>query len=191
MVGLSNRANDKVETYSKGMRQRLQIARGLINDPEIIFLDEPTIGLDPVAAKELRLMIKQMKMHGKTILLTTHYMFEADELCDRIAIINNGKIIAIDEPEILKEKYSSFKILEAYFEKIDENDLEKIKRIEGVLNVIDKTIDDFSVLTIQCSDINMVMNSIIKEIEKEKIIRINHRSPLLEDVYINLVGNTK
>lgn len=104
-VGLEGRENEKVENYSKGMKQRLQIARGLINDPEILFLDEPTIGLDPVGAKELRRIVLKLKKEGKTIMLTTHYMQEADELCDRIAVINNGEIIDMGTTKQLKKKY--------------------------------------------------------------------------------------
>ena len=105
LVSLEGRENEKVEGFSKGMKQRLQIARGLINDPKILFLDEPTIGLDPIGAKDLRNIILKLKLEGKTILLTTHYMYEADELCDRIALINNGKIIDIAAPRQLKIKY--------------------------------------------------------------------------------------
>ena len=105
LVNLEGRENEKVENFSKGMKQRLQIARGLINDPKILFLDEPTIGLDPIGAKDLRNIILKLKREGKTILLTTHYMQEADELCDRIAIIDNGIIMDIDTPEQLKIKH--------------------------------------------------------------------------------------
>lgn len=105
LVGLSDAADQLVETYSKGMIQRLQIARGLINNPRIILMDEPTIGLDPVGANMLRDLIREMKKEGRTVLLTTHYMQEADELCDRIAIINKGHIIALDTPEKLKCDY--------------------------------------------------------------------------------------
>ena len=98
-VGLNSFAKRRVETFSKGMKQRLQIARALLNDPEIIFLDEPSIGLDPVGALELRNIIKELAKNGKTILLTTHYM--AEELCDRIAIINQGEIVTCGTlPEI-------------------------------------------------------------------------------------------
>ncbi len=105
LVDLHQDSDRKVETYSKGMIQRLQIARGLINDPEIIFMDEPTIGLDPLGATMLRDIIKKMKQNGKTILLTTHYLQEADELCDHIGIMNKGKMAAMDTPENIKNKY--------------------------------------------------------------------------------------
>ncbi len=105
LVGLEGREHERVESYSKGMKQRLQIARGLINDPEILFLDEPTIGLDPVGAKDLRNIILSLKKQNKTVLLTTHYMYEADELCDRIAIIDHGELLDIDTSLELKRKY--------------------------------------------------------------------------------------
>lgn len=106
LVGLEGREHEKVEGFSKGMKQRLQIARGLINDPSILFLDEPTIGLDPVGAKDLRNIILKLKMQGTTILLTTHYMYEADELCDRIIIINKGEILDMGTSKYLKQKYT-------------------------------------------------------------------------------------
>src|SRR5262245_4649821 len=106
LVGLAGRENERVEGYSRGMRQRLHIARGLIHDPEVVFLDEPTIGVDPVGARELRGTIASLTEAGKTVLLTTHYMFEADALCDRIAMIAHGKIVAAGTPQELKDRVS-------------------------------------------------------------------------------------
>src|SRR5207247_3189845 len=94
LVGLKGREHARVETYSRGMRQRLHIARGLLHDPEVLFLDEPTIGLDPVGAREVRETIASLRDQGKTILLTTHYMYEAGELCDGIAGIAGGALVA-------------------------------------------------------------------------------------------------
>lgn len=99
LVGLEKYKDQTVETFSKGMKQRLQIARALINDPEIIFMDEPTIGLDPSAANLLHEIILHLKDRGKTIVLTTHYMKEAETLCDRIAFINNGVLIDVKTPK--------------------------------------------------------------------------------------------
>ena len=112
LVGLKDRAQEKVEGYSRGMKQRLHIARTLLHEPEVLFLDEPTIGLDPIGARELRQVIRDLQSEKKTILLTTHYMFEADALCDRIAVINHGKIIAMDTPNVLKELVSDLSIIE-------------------------------------------------------------------------------
>ncbi len=104
-VGLADRAKDRVANYSKGMRQRLMIARAFINKPRVLFLDEPTDGLDPVTATAIRKTIKEEAERGAAVLLTTHNMFEADELSDRVAFINEGKIVAIDTAENLKLKY--------------------------------------------------------------------------------------
>src|SRR5919206_735346 len=112
LVGLAGRERERVEGYSRGMRQRLHIARGLLHDPEVLFLDEPTIGVDPVGARELRATIEALTERGKTILLTTHYMFEADALCDRIAVIDKGKIVAEGTPGQLKSRVESGSVTE-------------------------------------------------------------------------------
>ncbi|OGR44296.1 MAG: ABC transporter ATP-binding protein [Elusimicrobia bacterium GWA2_61_42] len=105
LVNLADRADSLVKTYSGGMRRRLEIARGLIHGPKILFLDEPTLGLDPASRKAVWTHIRELKeTHNTTIILTTHYMEEADSLADRIAIINKGKIIELDTPAALKKK---------------------------------------------------------------------------------------
>jgi ABC-2 type transport system ATP-binding protein len=104
-VGLADRAKDRVAKYSKGMKQRLMMARTLVNTPRVLFLDEPTDGLDPVSSQAIRKLIQQEAERGAAVLLTTHDMNEADELSDRVAFINEGKLYAIDKPEALKLKY--------------------------------------------------------------------------------------
>jgi len=99
LVDLYDRGDDLAETYSKGMIQRLQIARGLMNDPEIIFMDEPTVGLDPLGARMLRDIILKLKEEGRTVLLTTHYLPEAEELCDQMVIMKKGEIVAKGTPK--------------------------------------------------------------------------------------------
>jgi ABC-2 type transport system ATP-binding protein len=101
-VKLTDRADDYVERYSTGMRQRLALARALLPDPPLIILDEPTVGLDPQSSRDLRERVRDLRAQGRTILLTTHYMEEADQLCDRVAIIDHGKIVALDSPSALK-----------------------------------------------------------------------------------------
>lgn len=101
-VGLKDRAKDPVKAYSNGMKQRLLIARALVSDPQVLFLDEPTRGLDPGVAREIRQMIADLGRAGTTVFLTTHYMEEADQLCRRVAFINEGKIVAMDTPQRLK-----------------------------------------------------------------------------------------
>jgi fluoroquinolone transport system ATP-binding protein len=104
-VGLSDAVNKRVKQYSKGMRQRVVFARALLNNPEILFLDEPLSGLDPTTGEKIKEIIKQKKKEGTTIFLTTHNMYVADELCDSVAFLNSGKIIAMDSPRNLKLKY--------------------------------------------------------------------------------------
>jgi len=112
LVGLADRGQEKVEGYSRGMKQRLHVARTLLHDPEVLFLDEPTMGLDPVGARELRQVIRNLQAENKTILLTTHYMFEADALCQRIAVIDHGRIVALDTPEGLKRHVQDLSVIE-------------------------------------------------------------------------------
>ncbi|WP_322496610.1 ABC transporter ATP-binding protein [Chloroflexus sp.] len=104
-VGLDGRGADLVGRYSKGMKQRLMIARALVNRPDILFLDEPTEGLDPTSAEAIRRVILEEQQRGATIFLTTHDMYEADRLCNRVAFINSGKIVALDTPHHLKQQY--------------------------------------------------------------------------------------
>jgi len=101
-IGLRDRANDKVQKYSNGMKQRILIARALLHQPKVLFLDEPTRGLDPAVAQDMRRMISNLALQGVTIFLTTHYMEEADQLCHRVAFLNEGKILALDTPARLK-----------------------------------------------------------------------------------------
>ena len=101
-VALVDRAKDKVQNYSNGMKQRLLIARSILHQPQIIFLDEPTRGLDPVVGREIRRLIVDMSKQGVTIFLTTHYMEEADQLCERVAFLSEGRIVALDKPDNLK-----------------------------------------------------------------------------------------
>jgi ABC-2 type transport system ATP-binding protein len=104
-VGLTERAHDKVGAYSNGMKQRLLIARALLHQPKVLFLDEPTKGLDPNVARDIRSIVTELVDQGLTVFLTTHYMEEADQLSDRVAIIDQGHIVAMDTPEHLKEEY--------------------------------------------------------------------------------------
>lgn len=105
LVGLSDAAKRRVKTYSSGMKQRLLVARALINRPRVLFLDEPTRGLDPASAREIRNIIRDMSREGTTVFLTTHSMEEADELCDRVAFLAKGRIVALDTPRELKLRY--------------------------------------------------------------------------------------
>ncbi|OFI49928.1 ABC transporter [Floricoccus tropicus] len=130
LVGLEDTGNKLVEKFSKGMKQRLQTARALLNDPEIIFLDEPSIGLDPIGARELRELIRKLADNGTTIVLTTHYLAEAEELCDRIAIINKGEIVALDTVAGLQNLLSVERRQEIIRRKEIENGERKRQKLE-------------------------------------------------------------
>jgi ABC-2 type transport system ATP-binding protein len=188
IVKLTDRANEKVETYSKGMKQRLQIARGLINDPEIIFLDEPTIGLDPVGAMELRTTIRNLQSLGKTLLLTTHYMYEADDLCDRIGILKKGEMICLDTPSLIKAQNTSGKVISVETYGVDEQKLQGLKSIHGIDNVHVTFKEQKQVVELQCKEIVNTMGEVLRHLKDEKVLYISPRDTTLEDTYIQLMG---
>ena len=125
-VGLFERGTDRVETFSKGMRQRLMLARALVNQPDVLFLDEPTDGLDPVSSKAVREIVRQEAARGAAVLLTTHDMAEADELSDRVAFINEGTLYAVDTPESLKLEHGrrTVKVRRRQGEEVSEEHIE-------------------------------------------------------------------
>src|SRR3954470_18150032 len=136
LVGLTGREQERVEGYSRGMRQRLHIARGILHDPPVVFLDEPSIGVDPVGARELRSMIAGLRDAGKTVLLTTHYMFEADELCDRIAVVAKGEIVALGTPRDLKQGVGEGAIVEIEVYGLGDDALAAVRALDGVTGVV-------------------------------------------------------
>ncbi len=187
LVNLKEKADVLVETFSKGMVQRLQIARGLINDPDIIFMDEPTIGLDPFGAKILREIIRKLKSEGKTILLTTHYLYEADELCDRIAIINNGHLVALGTPQELRSVISGTSTIEIVLDRLDDEVLGNIEKLQGVCSVEKTDAEKGVKLTIKYLDSEDISGNILNSLNGLKIMSFNRKDLTLEDVYIKLV----
>ncbi|WP_313164518.1 ABC transporter ATP-binding protein [Sedimentibacter sp.] len=187
LVDLKNKADVLVETFSKGMVQRLQIARGLINDPEIIFMDEPTIGLDPLGAKILRNIIRKLKTDGKTIMLTTHYLYEADELCDRIAIINNGHLVALGTPQELRNIISGMNTIEIVLEKVTNETIDVIEKLESVRSVEKADTDKDIKLIIKYLEDADISGNILNSLSGLKILSFNQKELTLEDVYIKLV----
>jgi ABC-2 type transport system ATP-binding protein len=188
MVGLKGRGNERVGGYSRGMKQRLHVARTLIHDPDILFLDEPTIGLDPVGAREFRNVILDLQSQKKTILLTTHYMFEADALSDRIAIINKGRVIALDTPAELKKHVSDLSVVEVETFGIPESLTEKLRALSFVdaLSVEDR--GQKQMLLIQTERGAEAVPDVMSALEGQRIGRVIVREPTLEDAYIRLVG---
>lgn len=188
MVGLTDRADEKVEGYSRGMRQRLHIARALLHDPEVLFLDEPTMGLDPVGARELRQTVRNLQDEKKTILLTTHYMFEADALCQRVAVINKGEIVAMDTPSKLKDSVNDLSVVEIEVFGIPPETVEKIKTLPMVENVSVEDRDQLQLLLVHTSKGAEAIPLLISELNGLKLGKVTTREPTLEDAYVRLVG---
>ncbi len=186
-MGLSDRAHDRVETFSKGMKQRLHLARGLINDPDIVFLDEPTVGLDPEISIETRRMVKELAEKGKTILLTTHYMFEADELCKRVAVIRNGEIVALDTPSGLKKYVMDTSVVEVEGFGITDKEVEKFKEVPDVLSISADLGENKQVLKIQTAKGSEIIAEVQQILRNSRIYDIKIKEPTLEDAYLRLV----
>ncbi len=186
-MGLWPRAHDRVETYSKGMKQRLHLARGLINDPKVIFLDEPTIGLDPEIARETRDLIRQLIEIGKTVLLTTHYMFEADELCKRVGVIRNGEIVALDTPNGLKKYVMDTSVVEVEGFGITEKEVAQFKQVPEVLAVSADLSENKQVLKIQTAKGSEIISEVQAILKNSRIYDLKIKEPTLEDAYLRLV----
>ena len=187
LVGLKGREHERAEGYSRGMKQRLHVARGLLHDPEVLFLDEPTIGLDPVGARELRATIASLTDAGKTILLTTHYMFEADALCDRIAVISKGEIVATGTPSQLKSRVASGSVTEVEVYGVPDETVERLRKLEGVLAVWVEERDQAQVLSVQTRADIQLTAAILGHLNGANVGRVSHREPTLEDAYVALV----
>jgi ABC-2 type transport system ATP-binding protein len=187
LVGLKGRERERVETYSRGMRQRLHVARGILHDPEVVFFDEPTIGLDPVGARELREMVAGLQSAGKTILLTTHYMFEADELCQRVAVITGGAIVAEGAPSALKAALADRTVIEIETYGVHERKLDQLRALPGVASVSVETRDQAQVLIVQAAAGASLVQPLLAVLEGTTVGRVVSREPTLEDAYVELV----
>ena len=187
MVGLEGREKERVEGYSRGMRQRLHIARGLLHDPPVIFLDEPTIGVDPVGARELRRTIAGLREAGKTVLLTTHYMFEADALCDRIAVVAKGRIVAQGTPRDLKTRVSEGVVVEIEVYGIEDAKVEDLRSIGGVTSVAVEDRDQAQVVVVQSEPGHEPTHEVLARLDGVALGRVTTREPTLEDAYVALV----
>ncbi|WP_409274815.1 ABC transporter ATP-binding protein [Neobacillus sp. SCS-31] len=182
LVNLQDAENQKIHTYSKGMIQRLHIARCLINDPKLLFLDEPTIGLDPIGAKLLRDIVKELSKKGITIILTTHYMQDADELCNRIAFIKNGKVSLIGEPKYIKDSCNHLNLFEAtmnihYIDKLKQDKYFNKLEIETIKEPFHTV--NFEVNETQIGTITQHLSNY------GDVLKIRKRDISLEDAYIH------
>ena len=188
LVGLTGRENERVEGYSRGMRQRLHIARGLLHKPPVLFLDEPSIGIDPVGARELRATVATLVEQGTTVLLTTHYMFEADELCDRIAVIADGLIVATGTPAELKRGVVDGRVVEVEVYGAAEPALAALRALPGVRSVAVETGDQAQLIVVHAEPDAEVAPAVLACLEGIRLGRVATREPTLEDAYVALLA---
>ena len=190
-VRLTDRADDYVEKLSTGMRQRLVLARALLPDPELLLLDEPTVGLDPQSARDLRERVVQLRGDGRTVLLTTHYMEEADQLCDRIAIVDHGQIVALDTPEGLKRGLNATEVVRLELGAPSSSDEALVGRLAAGGQVAHRERENGTLhLTVHCSSSRDLVPLVIDaaRAEEAEVRNIQVLPISLEDVFISLTG---
>ena len=186
MFGLYERRKEKIQGFSRGMKRRICIAMALMNRSSILFLDEPTSGLDVQSVLIIRDLVRKLNQDGLTIFVTTHNIEEASQMCDRVAIINHGKIIATDTPEKLKRMMKSFQSVEVAFEIIPPDALKKLGELPEVSEVV-KEGDKFKLFT---NDPSSVLASAWNYAQSNnlKLITVNTIGPSLEEVFVKLTG---
>jgi len=189
-VHLEDRADDYVERYSTGMRQRLVLARALLPDPELLLLDEPTVGLDPQSARDLRDRVRDLKTQGRTVLLTTHYMEEADQLCDRIAIIDHGVIVALDTPTALKRTIAATEVVRLEIRN-GVTDAPLVGRLEQLGTIAARQHEDGLLsLTVQVRSARDFVPAAFDAVRAEgaTVAHVEVVPVTLEDVFLSLTG---
>jgi ABC-2 type transport system ATP-binding protein len=189
---LTDRADELVERYSTGMKQRLSLARALLPDPPVLLLDEPTLGLDPQSARRLRELVLTLKSEGRAVLLTTHYMEEADFLCDRVAIIDHGRVIALDTPSNLKRNLPRQHLFRLELAGVNGSASCLAERVPG-LEVLDQRLAPGGVSTLLVvslaeprRDVGQLWNALAAE--GMTVLNYSVKEPTLEDVFITLTG---
>jgi ABC-2 type transport system ATP-binding protein len=180
-VGLTDRADERVETYSRGMKQRLHLARGLVGDAKVLFLDEPTTGMDPIAAREFRTLIAELRGEGRTILLATHDMVEAETVCDRVTLIDRGAILATESPRTLGHVISRFQRID-----VDGASRELLARIEAVAGVARVSLGDGGA-RIEVAEEGTTA-AVLRLLVQEGVTSVKTSLPSLEEVYVQLIG---
>jgi ABC-2 type transport system ATP-binding protein len=181
-VGLSDRANQRVEEYSRGMKQRLHLARGLMGDASVLFLDEPTTGMDPLAAREFRRLISELKAEGRTILVTTHDMAEAETVCDRVTLIDHGKVLATETPRTLGTLISRFQRIDA--EGAEAALLAEIEALPGVSSV-ERRLDGEARIEVNEEG---ATGEVLGRLVAAGVTSVRTTLPSLEEVYVQLIG---
>jgi ABC-2 type transport system ATP-binding protein len=182
-VGLTARADEHVETFSRGMKQRLHLARGLISDPEVLLLDEPTTGMDPVAARDFRALVGELHGEGRTILITTHDMVEAESLCERVTLIDRGQLLATETPRTLATWISRFERVDV--DVVEEDALAAIASMPGVGDVIRRDDGGARIETTE----DGAAAEVLRRLLDHGASSIRTSLPSLEEVYLHVVGD--
>lgn len=177
-VGITDRADALVETYSRGMKQRLHLARGLLADPRVMLFDEPTIGMDPVAARDFRVLIDELRAEGRTILLTTHDMAEAEAVCDRVTLIDHGSVLATETPRALAEIAARSRWIEAEGVTVD------LLGMPGVIEVVERG----ATLRVR-TDGETSARAMLNFLLDNGVTTVRAVPPTLTDVYLDIIGS--
>ncbi len=181
-VGLTDRADYLVETYSRGMKQRLHLARGLVADARILFLDEPSTGMDPIASREFQQLVKSLRSDGRTIFLTTHDMAEAEAVCDRVTLIDRGRVLAVETPRSLGTLVAKYERID--FEGGPDRLPDTLRNLTGVASVDRMADGGFRVEL----DDESVTNQVLEVIVGMGVTSLRTSRPSLEEVYFRVVG---
>jgi ABC-2 type transport system ATP-binding protein len=181
-VGLTERADQRVEEFSRGMKQRLHLARGLMGDAKVLFLDEPTTGMDPLAAREFRRLIGELKGEGRTILLTTHDMVEAETVCDRVTLIDRGRILATETPRSLGTLISRFQRIDV--EEAPEAVLGSLRSVSGVSSVAAQA-DGSTRIEVNAEGATA---EVLRRLVDAGVTSVKTSLPSLEEVYVQVIG---
>jgi ABC-2 type transport system ATP-binding protein len=186
-VGLTEAADRRVEEFSRGMKQKLHLARGILHEPEILFLDEPTIGLDPKSARETRKLVRGLVASGVTIFLTTHYMFEAEELCERVAVLSRGRIVARDTIGALRRLVGGDRTLEVEGYGFDDVEVERLRRLPGVSRIMSEEFGPRLRYTLRVRTEELTHERITAALPGHPELTVRERTTGMEDIYLDLV----
>jgi ABC-2 type transport system ATP-binding protein len=181
-LGLTGRADERVETFSRGMKQRLHLARGLIGDPRLVILDEPTVGMDPVAAKDFRSLVRELRDEGRTVLITTHDMAEAEAVCDRVSLIDGGKLLATEDPRTIGGWLTKYERVVA--EDVPREVLASLSSVPGVRGV--STEDRTTVVETEARG---AAGAVVQALVRAGVTTMSTGRPSLADVYLHVIGD--
>ncbi|MGB6442089.1 MAG: ABC transporter ATP-binding protein [Thermoplasmata archaeon] len=186
-VGMTEAADRRVEEYSRGMKQKLHIARGILHRPQLLFLDEPTIGLDPKSARETRKLVRSLAGDGVTIFLTTHYMFEAEELCPQLAVMSRGRIVARDTVAGLRHLVGGDRTLAAEAYGFEDLEVQTLRHLPGVSKVVSEEYGPRTRLTMRLRTLETTPEDVQAALPGHTELSVRERRTSLEDVYLDLV----